>query len=80
VALEVRSTRYDERRDARKQSFAMVRLWPSLTAEGVATNGGHANHSGRCWLERPLYDAPLPLVANNWPALDDPLRTFIPPI
>ena len=23
-------------------------------------------------LERPLYGAPLPLVANNWPALNDP--------
>ena len=49
-----------------------VRSWPSLTAEGATTNGGHAIHCGRCWLERPLYDAPLPLVANNWPALDDP--------
>jgi len=43
-----------------------------LTAEGATTNGGHAIHSGRRWLERPLFDAPLPLVANNWPALDDP--------
>jgi len=26
--------------------------------------------AGRRWLERPLYDAPLPLVVNNWPSLD----------
>ncbi|HTH84964.1 hypothetical protein, partial [Mycobacterium sp.] len=60
-------SRFADRSDDRK--------WPSLTAEGVTTNGGHAIHSGRCWLERPLYDAPLPLVGNNWPALDDPKAT-----
>jgi len=32
--------------------------------------------AGRRWLERPLYDAPLPLVVNNWPALDDPVPPF----
>jgi len=48
------------------------RFWPSSTAEGATTNGGHANHSGRCWLERPLYDAPLSLISKNWPAQDDP--------
>jgi hypothetical protein len=45
-----------------------------LTAEGATTSGGHAIDSGQCWLERSLYDAPLPLVANNRPALDDPRR------
>jgi len=50
-----------------------------LTSEGATTNGGHAIHSGRCWLERQLYDAPLPLVANNWPAVDDPSATFAIP-
>jgi len=47
-----------------------------LTAEGATTSGGHAIDSGQCWLERSLYDAPLPLVANNWPALDDPAQTY----
>jgi len=47
-----------------------------LTAEGARTNGGHAIHSGRRWLERPFYDVPLPLVAKNWPALDDPVLPF----
>jgi hypothetical protein len=45
-----------------------------LTAEGATISGGNAIDGGRRWLERPLYDAPLPLVANNWPALDDPKR------
>jgi hypothetical protein len=55
-----------------EQSFACDSSWPSLTAEGATTSGGHAIDSGRGWLERRLYDAPLPLVANNWPVLDDP--------
>ena len=55
-----------------KQPFAAGCFWPSLTAEGATTSGGHAIDSGQCWLERSLYDAPLPLVANNWPALNDP--------
>ena len=41
-----------------------------LDPEEATTSGGHAMHSGRRSLERPLYVAPLPLVANNWPALD----------
>ena len=59
-----------------KRTLVSDRKWPSLTAEGATTNGGHAIHSGRRWLERPLFDAPLPLVANNWPALDDPLPSI----
>jgi len=55
---------------------ASVVLWPSLTAEGATTNGGDAIHCGRRCLERPLYNAPLPLVANNWPALDDPKQNY----
>lgn len=48
----------------------------SLTAEGATINGGNAIESSRRCVERPLYDAPLPLVATNWPALDDPYATF----
>ncbi|MGE4088384.1 MAG: hypothetical protein AB7F93_09890 [Immundisolibacter sp.] len=44
-----------------------------MTAERATTNGGHAIHSGRRRLERPLNDVPLPLVANTWSALDDPI-------
>jgi len=50
-----------------KQPVVAVRLWPSLTAEGATINGGNTIDSSRRRLERPLYDAPLPLVANNWP-------------
>ena len=58
---------------ARRGRSGTAASGPSLTAEGATTNGGHAIHCGRRrWLERPLYDAPLPLVANNWPSLDDP--------
>ena len=28
-------------------------------------------------LERPLHDAPLPLVADKWPALDDPKASTV---
>jgi len=38
-----------------------------LPAEGATINGGNTIDSSRRRLERPLYDAPLPLVANNWP-------------
>ena len=61
-------------RRSRKQPVAEGRSWPSLTAERTTTNGGHVIHSGRRWLERRLYIAPLSLVINNWLALDDPKR------
>ena len=61
-----------------KQTVAKGCSWPSLTAERATTNCGNAIDSGRRWLERPLYDAPLPLVANNWPALDDPSAHTLP--
>jgi hypothetical protein len=46
-----------------------------LTAERPTTNGGHAIHSRRRQLRRPLYVALLPVVASTWPALDDPELT-----
>jgi len=47
-----------------------------LTAGGTTTNSGHLIHCGQRWLERSLDDAPLPLVANNWPTLDDPRQSI----
>jgi hypothetical protein len=54
----------------------MGRFWPAATADGATINGRDTAHCGRRCLERPLYDAPLPLVANNWSALDNPLRSY----
>ena len=65
-------------RRSRKQPVAEGRSWPSLTAERTTTNGGHVIHSGRRWLERRLYIAPLSLAINNWLALDDPEQTLTP--
>jgi len=49
----------------------------AATAEGATINGRDTTHCDRRCLERPLYDAPLPLVANNWPALDDPKTPLV---
>ena len=61
-------------RSALKLPLAKDCSCPSSTPEEARTSGGHAIHCCRCWIERPLHDGPLPLVVNNWPALEDPKR------
>ena len=48
-----------------------------VALRSASTFGGTvAGRKAQCWIERPLHDGPLPLVVNNWPALDDPVPPF----